>query len=86
MAALLLVAAASVYAGSGRPSGRVRMAAWGAAGVLVARGLLFIPVDVARGFDDIYERLDIAIYSPLCLALGVGAAWALARGGGHPAY
>ncbi|MCP9489208.1 MAG: hypothetical protein MSC31_04970 [Solirubrobacteraceae bacterium MAG38_C4-C5] len=31
-------------------------------------------VDLIRGFDEIYERLDITIYSPLCLFLGIGTA------------
>jgi hypothetical protein len=43
-------------------------------GVLLARGALFIPLDLVSGLDEIYGRLDLAIYSPLCLALGAGAA------------
>ena len=51
-------------------------------GVLVARGLLYIPIDLANGLDGSYDRLDLAIYSPLCLALGAGTAWLLTRGSG----
>lgn len=29
---------------------------------------------LAGGLDDVYERLDLAIYSPLCLALGFDTA------------
>ena len=67
-----------------RPSRALRLATWAVSGVFLARGALFIPVDLVRGFDGIYERLDLAIYSPLCLALGGGAAMVArnaARGG-----
>lgn len=83
VAALLLVAATTVRIGAAGVGGPVRAAAWGVSGVFVARGLLFIPIDIARGVDDIYERLDLAVYSPLCLVLGGGTAWLLMRATGH---
>lgn len=79
VAALLAIAAATVRAGATGATGPVRRAAWGVSGVLLARGLISIPVDLARGLQDIYDRLDLAIYSPLCLALGAGIAWLLTR-------
>lgn len=57
----------------------LRVATWGIAGAFLARGAISIPVDLVRGFDEPYERLDLTIYSPLCLALG-GATAVLARG------
>lgn len=78
--AVALLASAGIVgtAAAGTTSRTLRLATWGVSGAFLARGALFIPVDLARGFDQIYERLDLAIYSPLCLALGAGTA-ALAR-------
>ena len=45
-----------------------------AAGVFVIRGAVSPPIDVIRGRSGVYERLDLAFYSPLALALGAGAA------------
>lgn len=72
--ALLGAAAIVAKAAAGPPSRGLEVATWGVAGVLLARGAISIPVDLIRGFDQIYERLDLAIYSPLCLALGTGTA------------
>jgi hypothetical protein len=49
-----------------------RRSAWGVAGIFLARGLVFPPLDIANGLDDTYDRLDLAVYSPLCLALAIG--------------
>jgi hypothetical protein len=82
VAATLLAAAGVVRAvDRGTTSDRVRLAGWGVAGVLALRGSALIPVDLARGFDAPYERLDLMIYSPLCLALAAGAAAVLWRSG-----
>ena len=43
---------------------------------------LFIPLDLISGLDTEYARLDLAIYSPLSLELGVGAA--IVARGPHP--
>jgi hypothetical protein len=77
----LLGATAAVVAavGSGRRDRLVRAAAWSVAGVLLVRGAAYIPIDLAGTLETEYARLDLAIYSPLSLALGVGAA-IVARG------
>jgi hypothetical protein len=79
VAATLLTGAAIVRAGA---RGRLRPAAWAVAGVLLARGAVYIPIDLAGGLDDTYSRLDLAIYSPLCLALGAGTVRLLTRAPG----
>jgi Protein of unknown function (DUF3995) len=80
VAGLLGTAAAVVAAvGSGRREQLVRAAAWSVAGVLLVRGAAYIPIDLIGGLDTEYARLDLAIYSPLALALGLGAA-IVARG------
>lgn len=79
--AALLGAAATVVAatGAGRRGHLLRVATWGISGVLVACGALFIPIDLINGLDTTFSRLDLALYSPLCVALGLGAA-IVARG------
>ncbi|MGH2969244.1 MAG: DUF3995 domain-containing protein [Solirubrobacteraceae bacterium] len=80
VAAVLGAAAAVVAAvGAGRRERFLRAAAWSVAGVLIARGALYIPVDLIGGLDSIYAQLDLALYSPLCVALGLGTAM-VARG------
>jgi len=80
VAALLGAAATAVAAvGAGRREPFLRAAAWSVAGVLIARGALYIPVDLIGGLDTTYAQLDLALYSPLCVALGLGAA-IVARG------
>ena len=75
VAGVLAVAAGSVAAvAAGRRERLLRAATWTTAGVLVARGALFVPVDLLGGLSSEVERLDLALYSPLCLALGIGAA------------
>lgn len=68
-----LVTAAGPGAGPVARSGVSAVAA-----VLLLRGTVGPVVDLAQGADARYHRLDLLIYSPLCLALGAGAA-ALAR-------
>ena len=74
--ALALLGAAAIVgkAAAGTESRALRRATWGVSAVFLARGAISIPVDLIRGFEEIYERLDLAIYSPLCLGLGTGAA------------
>lgn len=78
--AALIGAAATVVAavGAGRRERFLRAATWTVAGVLIARGAS-IPIDLIGGLDSTYAQLDLAVYSPLCLALGLGAA-IVARG------
>jgi len=79
VAAMLLTGAAIVRAGAGGARGRLRLAAWAVAGVLLARGAVYVPIDLVGGLDDTYSGLDLAIYSPLCLALGAGTVRLLTR-------
>lgn len=59
---------------AGAPSRALRRAAWGVSAVFLARGALLVPADLIGGLDDTFDRLDLAIYSPLCLTLGAGTA------------
>lgn len=80
MAALVGGAATVVGAvGAGRRERLLRAATWSLAAILFARGALSIPMDLLGGLRSQFARLDLAIYSPLCLALGAGAA-IVARG------
>ncbi len=80
VAGMLTGAAGAVAAvGAGRRERPLRAATWTTAGVLTARGALFPPVDLAGGLNTEVQRLDLLVYSPLCLALGLGAA-IVARG------
>jgi len=81
--ALTGAAGAVHLAGGDHPARWVRKLALATAGVLVFRGAVFVPVDLANGLAARYDRLDLAFYSPLCLALGAGA-WAVARRNGGP--
>ena len=75
MAASLGLAAGLVAAAARPGAGRVaRAGTWVVAGVLLLRGGAGPITDLAGGLDDRYERLDLLLYSPLCLALGAGAA------------
>ncbi len=71
-----LTLAASLVGAATRPeaSRLVRTGAWGVAGTLLLRGVVGPFTDIAGGLDDRYERLDLLLYSPLCLVLGAGAA------------
>ena len=79
VAAMLLTGAGVVRAGAG---GRLRLGAWAVAGVLLVRGAVYVPIDLAVGLDDTYSRLDMALYSPLCLALGAATVRLLSRAPG----
>jgi Protein of unknown function (DUF3995) len=62
------------------PSPFVRRLTRGIAAVFWIRGAAGPPFDLIRGRDGVYERLDLAIYSPLSLALGAGTAAVARRG------
>jgi hypothetical protein len=81
LVALGLVGAAGAVRGVARGSRSrwARGAAWGVAGTFLARGVVFPPLDIANGLKDRYDRLDLALYSPLCLALAIGTAAVLRR-------
>jgi hypothetical protein len=81
VAAALLAAAGIVRASGGAAPRRVRGAAWAVSAAFLARGAVSIPADLVGGPEDSYQRLDLAIYSPLSLALGAGTAAAVARAG-----
>ena len=59
----------------------MRAGTWTIAAVFAARGAGFLVYDAAQGFETVYTRLDAAIYSPLSIALGLGAAALAARHG-----
>jgi hypothetical protein len=71
-----LALAAGLVAAAARPgAGRlVRVGAKAVAGALLLRGAAGPVGDLAGGLDGRYERLDLLLYSPLCLTLGAGAA------------
>lgn len=71
---ILSVAIAAVMAATVSDRALPRLASWGVAGALGLRGVVGVVTDFTAGFDDIYEHLDLAIYSPLCLGLAAGAA------------
>jgi Protein of unknown function (DUF3995) len=79
LVALGLAGAAGVVreVARGSQSRWVRRSAWGVAGIFLARSLAFPPLDIANGLHDRYDHLDLAFYSPLCLALAIGTALVL---------
>lgn len=80
VALALLAASVSVRAAAaGSRSRGVRGSAWAVSGIFLLRGTLGGVSALAGGLDETYERLDLALYSPLCLALGGGTAWLLTR-------
>ncbi len=84
VAGLLLGGAAVVRAASGSaPSPRMRLLALG--GTFLARGVAYIPSDFAGGLQTTYQRLDLAVYAPLCLLIGLGATAVARRHGPRPA-
>ena len=87
VAGVLLGAAGLVRSASaGSASTAVRAGAFAVAGALLARGAGGLALSLGGGLDTIYQRLDVAVYSPLCLALGAGTLLAVRRvGTGAPA-
>lgn len=76
----LLAAAAAVAAAATTTSRLPSVATSAVAATLVGRGLFGAATSLPRLRRGRYERLDVALYSPLCLALGFGAA-AVSRSG-----
>jgi Protein of unknown function (DUF3995) len=75
VAGLLGAAAGIVRADArGSTSALVRSGTWTIAAVFLARGAGSLANDAVRGVDTTYRRYDAAIYSPLSLVLGSGAA------------
>ena len=76
----LLVAAAGVVGAAARETPRrgLRAATLALAGVFGLRAVAYVPGDVAGGPSTTYQRLDLAVYSPLCAAIAAGA-FAVAR-------
>ncbi len=64
----------------GRPA---RLATWATAGVFAARGVHGPLSDAVTGLGP-YERLDLAVYAPLCLAPAAGAGTVAWSAGGAP--
>lgn len=75
VAGLLATAAGMVRTtATGSRSTLARAGSWTVAGVLLARGAGGLAASTAHGLDGAYARLDVSVYSPLCLALGAGTA------------
>jgi hypothetical protein len=74
--ALSLAGAAAIVraAAAGARSRRLRGAAWGVAAVFCVRAVAYLPSDLIGGLEDTYQRLDLALYAPLCLGLAAGTA------------
>jgi hypothetical protein len=73
VAAALLGAAAVVRRAAGpAPSARARALALAIAAAFLARSVAYVPSDLLGGLETTYQRLDLAVYAPLCLALGAG--------------
>ena len=75
VAGLLATAAGIVRATArGATQPLLRAGTWTLAAVLMTRGVAFLVYDTVNDFDTVYTRLDAAVYAPLSLALGLGAA------------
>jgi hypothetical protein len=81
IAALLLLGRAGWWR-MGMPSWVFTLGTWGVAAVLFGRALLGVQ---SIGVDSTHGRLDLAIYSPLCLLLAALAAVVAAWGKRPPA-
>jgi hypothetical protein len=75
LVALALAAAAAILRARahGSVSRAVRVGAALVAAALLVRGAGGIVIGVTGGPPDLFTRLDLAVYSPLCLLLGFGA-------------
>ncbi|MBA3263316.1 MAG: DUF3995 domain-containing protein, partial [Thermoleophilaceae bacterium] len=84
--ALALAGAAGVVRAvvRGTRSRMLRRLAWGVAAVFLVRGVAYLPSDLSGGLEDSYQRLDLMIYSPLCLSLAAGTGIVLRRTGVGP--
>jgi phage shock protein PspC (stress-responsive transcriptional regulator) len=77
VAAALAAAGVVMHRTAHGAGGRTPIAASAVAVTITARGLLGIAIDFAGGIEGPYQPLDLAIYSPTALAIGLGAAWLL---------
>lgn len=69
----LLTGSATAVASAAAKRGPTRLAramSWATGATLLARGAIGLPVSLLTARDTRYGRLDILVYSPLCLALG----------------
>lgn len=74
VAALLTGGAGAVHvAGRGARSRHLPPILWATAAALLARGAVYPPMDLTHLLASDFDRVDLAIYSPLCLLLGLGA-------------
>jgi len=76
VAALLVVAAAVMTVRAGLvgwpgPAWVVTLGTWAVVGVLLLRGGIGLVTSLAAGRAATYHRLDVAVYSPLCLAIAL---------------
>ena len=77
MSAVLAGAAGVVVIATGRERSRlprplrrgVRLAGWATAGALLVRAVAFMPRHLG-GDLDIFDKLDLTVYAPLCVVLG----------------
>jgi hypothetical protein len=73
VAGLLLGGAVVVRRAAGpAPSGRARALTLALGGVFLARSVAYLPSDLLGGLQTTYQRLDFAVYAPLCVAIGAG--------------
>jgi hypothetical protein len=88
--ALSLAGAAAIVraAAGGTRSLWLRRAALGVGAVFFVRGVAYLPSDLIGGLEDSYQRLDLALYAPLCLGLAAGTAIVVRHGdrGAAPAF
>ena len=54
------------------PSGGVRAVSLAIAAAFLARSVAYVPSDLLGGLETTYQRLDLAVYAPLCAAIGAG--------------
>lgn len=74
VAVLLTVGAGAVHAAArGARSRHLPPILWASSAALLARGAVFPPMDLTHRLASDFDRVDLAIYSPLCLLLGLGA-------------
>jgi hypothetical protein len=86
--AALLLAGAGVVRRAAGPSATApgRALALALSGAFLLRSVAYVPGDLAGGLETTYQRLDLAVYAPLCLLIGVGAAAVARRHGAQPTH
>jgi len=71
VAAAVLVIARAALVGWPGPRWVVTVGSWVVVGALALRGAIGLVTSLAAGRTETYHRLDVAIYSPLCLTIAV---------------